>query len=100
VLQDVHWSMGAIGYFPSYALGNLYGAQIYEQANKEIPDLSGKVKAGKLLPLKTWLNKNVHIHGHRYDPEDLIQVITDSPLSADAFIAYLEEKYSKIYKLK
>ena len=100
VLQDVHWSMGGVGYFPSYAMGNLYGAQILEQAEKDIPDLWEKTAAGDFLPLKTWLNKNVHLRGRRYDPEDLIKVISGKALSADAFMDYLEEKYGGIYKLE
>ncbi|MDZ7796382.1 MAG: hypothetical protein U5N56_04770 [Candidatus Marinimicrobia bacterium] len=72
----MHWSMGGVGYFPSYAMGNLYGAQIIEQAKKDIPDLYEKTGAGDFLPLTTWLKKNVHLQGRRYDPEKLIEVIS------------------------
>jgi carboxypeptidase Taq len=99
VLQDVHWSFGGFGYFPSYAMGNLYGAQIMEQAEKEIPDLWGKVSKGEFLPLKNWLNEKVHAHGRFYDPEDLIKVISGEALSSDPFMNYLEKKYKEIYKL-
>ncbi len=99
VLQDVHWSFGGFGYFPSYAMGNLYGAQIMEQAEKEIPEMWKKVSKGEFLPLKNWLNEKVHVHGRYYDPEDLIKVISGKPLSADPFMNYLEKKYKKIYKL-
>ncbi|MCF7831995.1 MAG: carboxypeptidase M32 [Candidatus Marinimicrobia bacterium] len=99
VMQDVHWSFGGFGYFPSYAMGNLYGAQIMEQAEKEIPDLWKKVSKGKFLPLKKWLNEKVHVHGRFYDPEKLIEVISGAPLSADPFMNYLEKKYKEIYKL-
>ncbi|MCK4530598.1 MAG: carboxypeptidase M32, partial [Candidatus Marinimicrobia bacterium] len=99
VLQDVHWSFGGFGYFPSYAMGNLYGAQIMEQAEKEIPELWKKVSKGEFLPLKNWLNEKVHQHGRYYDPEDLIKVISGEPLSADPFMNYLEKKYKEIYKL-
>ncbi len=99
VLQDVHWSMGGIGYFPSYAMGNLYAAQIFGQAQKAIPDLLERTAAGDFLPLKTWLNKEVHLQGRRYDPEDLVKVITGKALSADPFMDYLEEKYGEIYRL-
>ncbi|MCD6337153.1 MAG: carboxypeptidase M32, partial [Candidatus Marinimicrobia bacterium] len=99
VLQDVHWSFGGFGYFPSYAMGNLYGAQIMEQAEKEIPEMWKKVSKGEFLPLKNWLNEKVHVRGRYYDPEDLIKVISGKPLSADPFMNYLEKKYKKIYKL-
>ena len=99
VMQDVHWSFGGFGYFPSYAMGNLYGAQIMEQAEKDIPGFWDKIKKGEFLPLKEWLNEKVHKHGRFYDPEKLIEVITDSPLSADPFMNYLEKKYKEIYNL-
>jgi len=100
VMQDVHWSFGGFGYFPSYAMGNLYGAQIMEQAEKDIPGLWDKIKKGEFLPLKQWLNEKVHKHGRYYDPEKLIEVISGEPLSADPFMNYLEKKYKEIYKLK
>ena len=99
VMQDVHWSFGGFGYFPSYAMGNLYGAQILEQAEKEIPGMWDKISKGEFLPLKEWLNENVHKHGRFYDPEDLIKKISGKPLSAEPFMNYLEKKYSKIYNL-
>lgn len=99
VLQDVHWSFGGFGYFPSYAMGNLYGAQIYEQALKELPALPQKIRGGDFKPLKTWLNEKVHGMGHLYDPEELIKTISGAPLSADPFMDYLEKKYSEIYWL-
>jgi len=99
VLQDVHWSFGGIGYFPSYAMGNLYGAQIMETAEKDIPKLSEKVREGEFAPLSKWLKENVHARGHLYDPEKLIEVISGSPLSAEPFMDYLEKKYSEIYRL-
>jgi carboxypeptidase Taq len=99
VMQDVHWSFGGFGYFPSYAMGNLYGAQIMEQAEKEIPNLWKNFKKGEFLPLKNWLNDKVHKHGRYYDPEKLIEVISGAPLSADPFMNYLEKKYAEIYKL-
>jgi carboxypeptidase Taq len=98
-MQDVHWSFGGFGYFPSYAMGNLYGAQIMEQAEKEIPNLWDNFKKGEFLPLKDWLNDKVHKHGRYYDPEKLIEVISGAPLSADPFMNYLEKKYAEIYKL-
>lgn len=100
VMQDVHWSFGGFGYFPSYAMGNLYGSQILEQAEKEIPDMWENFEKGEFLPLKKWLNEKVHKHGRYYDPEKLIEVISGKPLSADPFMSYLEKKYAGIYNLK
>ncbi|MDD3967125.1 MAG: carboxypeptidase M32, partial [Candidatus Marinimicrobia bacterium] len=99
VLQDVHWSFGGFGYFPSYAMGNLYGAQIYEQMDSEIPGLPEKMRKGEFTVIKDWLNAAVHQRGHFYDPEELIKKISGKPLSADAFMRYLEKKYSEIYGL-
>ncbi|NIO87689.1 MAG: carboxypeptidase M32 [Candidatus Aminicenantes bacterium] len=97
VLQDVHWSMGAIGYFPSYALGNLYAAPIMNQAWKDIPQLAEQVKAGELLPLREWLREKIHNRGYRMFAEELIRDLTGTPLSAKPFLDYLEKKYSEIY---
>ena len=99
VLQDVHWSFGGFGYFPSYAMGNLYGAQIFEQMDSEIPGLPEKMRKGEFTVIKDWLNAAVHQRGHFYDPEELIKKISGKPLSADAFMRYLEKKYSEIYGL-
>ena len=99
VMQDVHWSFGGFGYFPSYAMGNLYGAQILEQADKEISGLWDKIEEGDFMPLKTWLNEKVHHHGRFYDPEELIHALSGEGLSSDPFINYLEKKYTEIYKL-
>ncbi|MBN2781251.1 MAG: carboxypeptidase M32 [Candidatus Marinimicrobia bacterium] len=99
VLQDVHWSFGGIGYFPSYAMGNLYGAQIMNTAEKDIPAFWDKVRSGDFSALKHWLNEKVHARGRYYDPEALIKVISGAPLSAEPFMDYLEKKYSEIYRL-
>ncbi|MDD4962111.1 MAG: carboxypeptidase M32, partial [Candidatus Marinimicrobia bacterium] len=99
VLQDVHWSFGGFGYFPSYAMGNLYGAKLMEKAEHDIPGFWNKIKKGEFLPLKEWLNEKVHKHGRFYDPEDLIKKISGAPLSAESFMDYLEKKYSEIYRL-
>lgn len=99
VMQDVHWSFGGFGYFPSYAMGNLYGAQILEQAIKEIDGFWDKIQNGEFKILKEWLNNKVHQHGRFYDPEDLIKAISGKPLSPDPFMNYLEKKYKEIYKL-
>lgn len=99
VLQDVHWSGGAFGYFPSYALGNLLAVQFYNQARKEIPNLLDNIAQGKLLPLREWLRDNVHIHGKKFTPSELTQRVTGEKMKAAPFITYLKEKYGEIYEL-
>jgi carboxypeptidase Taq len=99
VMQDIHWSMGAIGYFPTYALGNLYAVPILEQAKQDIPDFTERIKAGELLPLREWLRTHIHSKGQRLSAEDLMIHLTGNPLSAEPFLDYLETKYAEIYKL-
>jgi carboxypeptidase Taq len=99
VLQDIHWSGGAIGYFSTYALGNLISAQLWEKINAEIPDLPEQICEGKFDVLLSWLRKNVHVHGRKYDPQDLVQKITGSKIDSAPYVRYLTKKYSDIYKL-
>lgn len=99
VLQDVHWSMGAFGYFPSYALGNLYGLQFWNTLKSNIPDVESHIEQRNYGPILYWLRKNVHAHGCRYEPADLVLQITGKPLSAEPFINYLEHKYGQLYSL-
>lgn len=96
-LQDVHWSFGLIGYFPTYTLGNLYAAQLWETIRQRIPDLSQRMARGDFLPLKVWLNENVHAHGMRYRAADLCERLTGAPLSADPLLRHLEGKLRPIY---
>ncbi len=97
VLQDVHWPTGLFGYFPTYALGNLYSVQFYNTAREEIDGLDAKIAAGELLPLKQWLNEHIHHPARMYFPNDLCERVTGQRLSTDPFIEYLKEKYSGIY---
>jgi carboxypeptidase Taq len=96
-LQDVHWSFGLIGYFPTYTLGNLYAAQLWETINEAIPDLSKQISKGKFLELKTWLNENIHRHGRRYMAADLCKRVTGKELSADPLMRHLTEKAEAVY---
>jgi carboxypeptidase Taq len=98
-LQDIHWSMGAMGYFPTYTLGNLFAAQIFDQAKKEMPDLYQQFEAGEFASLKTWLNEKIHSQGMRYRSQPLCEQITGKPLSAEPLLAYLENKLAPIYGL-
>lgn len=99
VLQDVHWSSGEIGYFPTYALGNLYAAQFYHAAHKQIPDLEKQMKKGNFAPLREWLRNNIHAPGKTYTSDELIKKVSGEPLQTKYFVEYLSEKYADIYKL-
>ncbi len=99
VLQDVHWSAGYFGYFPTYTLGNLYSAQFYEAAKRALPGLEEGFKRGEFASLLVWLRENIHKHGKRYAPEELVRRATGEPPSASYFISYLKRKYSDIYGL-
>lgn len=99
VLQDMHWSDGSFGYFPSYALGNLYGAQFLNKMFKDMPDLYKDIENGNLNNIREWLKENIHKHGSVYKPAKLIKDVTGEELNAKHFIAYLNHKYSKIYNL-
>ncbi len=99
VLQDVHWSSGLFGYFPTYSLGNLYAAQFYEQAKKDVSGLSGKISHGNLAFLHEWLRQNIHIHGKFYTAGGLVREVTGEELSSKYFINYLKRKYGELYQL-
>ncbi|WDT76290.1 MAG: hypothetical protein MPW16_03550 [Candidatus Manganitrophus sp.] len=99
VLQDIHWSGGAIGYFPTYTLGNLYSVQFLNQATKEMPGLEGEIAKGNLLPLKKWLNEKIHRWGKQYPTDELVRRVTGESLNPVYFIQYLKEKFGSIYRL-
>jgi carboxypeptidase Taq len=96
-LQDVHWSFGLIGYFPTYTLGNLYAAQLWETILGQISDVEHQIARGQFRDLKAWLNTNIHAHGRRYRAGDLCKMVTGKPLTADPFMRYLEAKLRPIY---
>jgi len=95
-LQDIHWSIGSFGYFPTYALGNLYAAQFFASMRSEldVDDLLGK---GELAPVLAWLRKNIHERGKLYPASELVKIVTGSELSEDHFIEYLKNKFGPIY---
>jgi len=97
VLQDVHWSMGAFGYFPSYALGNIYGLQFWEKLVSEIPDAEQQIARGNFTPIHNWLKETIYVWGRRKDPSDLLKTVTGKSLSAEPFLDYVESKYSGVY---
>lgn len=96
-LQDVHWSAGLIGYFPTYALGNMYAAQFFEQAKKDIPDLEGQFAKGEFQALKSWLNRNIHERGLQYRANRLVEIVTGKPLSAEPLLRHLKSRFGAIY---
>ncbi|MCU0499688.1 MAG: carboxypeptidase M32 [Anaerolineae bacterium] len=99
VLQDVHWSAGLIGYFPTYALGNLLAVQYYNQAITAHPSIPEEITHGKFDTLLTWLNREIHQHGRKYTSEELTHRITGQGMDSAPYIRYLQHKYSEIYGL-
>ena len=99
VLQDVHWSMGAFGYFPTYTLGNLYAVQFYEQAKHEIPHIEEEIAAGQLMVLRRWLGHKIHRWGRMFTPDHLAQRVTGVSLNPEPFLRYIERKYGELYQL-
>lgn len=99
VLQDVHWSAGLIGYFPTYSLGNLLAAQFYNQAVAELPEIPQQISAGELAPLLDWMRAKVHMPGSKYTPVELVERITGGPLQTQPFLDYIRDKYTRIYQL-
>ncbi len=99
VLQDVHWSHGLIGYFPTYALGNLVSCQLWEVLQQAIPDLESQIEHGELGTLLAWLRQNVHTHGSMFEPQELVQKITGSRIDPQPYMRYLKTKFGQIYGL-
>ena len=98
-LQDIHWSHGSFGYFPTYSLGSVLAAQLYGSADREIEDLEGDIEAGEFDALQEWLTENVHRHGKRYRTPELVEEATGEEYSADAFLEYATEKFAALYDL-
>ena len=96
-LQDIHWSGGGIGYFPTYALGNLYAAQFFEQARQDVGDLDAQFAEGVFEPLKNWLTEKIYSQGQRYRANELIEVVTGKPLSHEPLMRHLRAKYEPLY---
>jgi carboxypeptidase Taq len=94
-LQDVHWSMGAFGYFPTYALGNMYAAAFFESFAKEHSDWEKKVASGELSFIRKWLSEHVFRHGRRYTSRELVERTTGEPFSAAPYLHYLKHKYGR-----
>jgi carboxypeptidase Taq len=99
VLQDVHWPGGSFGYFPTYSIGNLIAAPVWEQAREALPDLDAQLAAGELEPLRSYLADTIYRHGGKYDPADMVVRVTGGPLDPAPLLRYLERKFGEIYGL-
>lgn len=99
ILQDTHWSSGLMGYFPTYALGNLYGAQFDRKMRSDIPDVDKHIADGNLRVVLDWLRTNIHVHGASLTAGELSEKVTGEPLNPQYFIDYLEAKFGAIYNL-
>lgn len=99
VLQDVHWSSGLIGYFPTYALGNLISAQLWEKIQSDIANVETQIEAGKFDELLAWLRTNIHRHGAKFEPQALVKRVTGSVITPEPYLRYLNKKYSEVYGL-
>lgn len=99
VLQDVHWSGGSFGYFPSYSLGNVAAAQFWYTMRKAMPDMDQQIERGNFSDILSWLRENVHVHGRLFKRDELMQRATGKPLKTADYVKYLAEKYSELYKL-
>ena len=97
VLQDVHWSGGMFGYFPSYCLGNMIAAQLWYQALEEMPDLPSDFAQGNFERLLSWLRDGIHQHGKHYDTQDLVTRVTGNPIDPSYLIRYLKDRYMPLY---
>jgi carboxypeptidase Taq len=97
ILQDIHWSLGSIGYFPTYTLGTLVSAQLAERMDKDIPGWRELPAKGDFAPILGWLRRHVHVHGRKYLPGRLLQKELGEGVKVEPFLRYVKEKYSKLY---
>ncbi|HEV8686010.1 MAG TPA: carboxypeptidase M32 [Gaiellaceae bacterium] len=93
VLQDMHWGTGTIGYFPTYALGNVMSVQIWDKLKEEIGDLEDQIERGEFAPLREWLGENIHRHGRKFGPQDTLERAVGSTIDPDPYLKYLREKH-------
>jgi len=99
VLQDIHWSAGLLGYFPTYSLGNLYACQFFDQAQQDVGPLEPQFARGEFEPLREWLRDKIHSQGQRYSSAELVQKVTGKPLSHAPLVAHLRRKLAPLYGL-
>ncbi|MEF8857109.1 MAG: carboxypeptidase M32 [Haloplanus sp.] len=98
-LQDVHWSHGAFGYFPTYSLGSVVAAQLFDAAERDIEGLEGRIREGEFDALHEWLTETIHRHGKRFETNELVRRATGEDVSADAFVDHATTKYGELYGL-
>lgn len=100
VLQDMHWYYGGIGgMFQGYTLGNILGAQFYQAALEDHPEIPAKIERGKFGTLHSWLTENIYRHGQKFTANELVERVTGGPISIEPYIGYLRRKYGELYKL-
>ncbi|MBN1681467.1 MAG: carboxypeptidase M32 [Anaerolineae bacterium] len=99
ILQDVHWSSGLMGYFPTYSLGNFLSVQFWNKALEEVPSIPGDIAQGNFAPLLEWLQTNIYVHGRKYWPAELAERVTGEPMQVRSFLRYLKDKFTDIYDL-
>jgi carboxypeptidase Taq len=99
VLQDIHWSSGSIGYFSTYSLGNIISCQIWEKVLAAMPDIYEQFERGEFLALREWLRDNLHKHGRKFTPKEMLQKLVGGPINVGPYVKYLKTKYSEIYEL-
>jgi carboxypeptidase Taq len=92
VLQDVHWGAGLIGYFPTYTLGNLMAAQLWETLRSDLPEIDAQIERGDFAPLRDWLLEHIHVHGRKLPPPELLARVTGQELAVAPFLSYLRDK--------
>jgi carboxypeptidase Taq len=98
-LQDVHWSAGLLGYFPTYSLGNLYAAQLWQAVRKDLPDADARVAKGELAPIRDWMRRKIHRHGKEFSAADLVRRATGRAPDPRHFVEYIAAKYGELYGL-
>lgn len=97
VLQDIHWSLGVLGYFPTYALGNLMSTQLFDQARQDLPDLMEQIRQGRFADLLHWLRAHIHRYGRKLEAGEILSRTTGAGLSSESWLAYVRQKYGEIY---
>jgi carboxypeptidase Taq len=95
-LQDVHWSYGSFGYFPTYSFGSFQAAQLHAAMKREMPDFDAKIERGEFAPILKWLREKVHVHGKRYSSDELLKQVTGEELKVSHFMTYVRGKYGAI----
>ncbi|HWF73249.1 MAG TPA: carboxypeptidase M32 [Solirubrobacteraceae bacterium] len=99
VLQDVHWAAGLMGYFPTYAIGNLVAGQLWDRVRTDLPDLDAQTSAGELSELREWLREHVHRHGSKWSAREVLERVTGAPIAVAPFVTYLRDKVHGVYRM-